>query len=104
LSKKLFPYALAACFALVLPLSVAAQTSDSRVRLVLKTYTPVTKSNSTPGTAAAVNDDPVIVSLASAEDIKASKPLTTVLGGGALQFRSLMTAAIDQKLGSTCGQ
>jgi len=100
LSKKLFPYALAACFALVLPLSVAAQTSDSRVRLVLKTYTPVTKSNPTPGAAAAVNDDPVIVSLASAEDIKASKPLTTVLGGGALQFRSLMTAAIDQKLGS----
>ena len=99
--KKVYPYALAACFALVLPLSVAAQTSDSRVRLVLKTYpTPVSKSNPTPGAAVAVNDDPVIVSLASAEDIKASKPLTTVMGGGALQFRGLMTAAIDQRLGS----
>jgi hypothetical protein len=99
--KKLFPYALAACFALVLPLSIAAQSSDSRVRLVLKTYTPpVSKTISTPGTAPAVNDDPVIVSLASAEDIKGSKPLTTILGGGALQFRSLMTASIDQRLGS----
>jgi peptidoglycan endopeptidase LytE len=99
--KKLFPYALAACFALVLPLSAAAQSSDSRVRLVLKTYpTVVPKTNSAPGAAAVVNDDPVIVSLASAEDIRASKPLTTVLGGGALQFRSLMTASIDQRLGS----
>lgn len=100
-SKKLFPYALAACFAIVLPLSAAAQSSDSRVRLVLKTYpTVVSKTNSVPGAAAVVNDDPVIVSLASPEDIRASKPLTTVVGGGALQFRSLMTASIDQHLGS----
>jgi len=89
--KKLFPFALAACFALVLPFSVAAQKGESHVRLVAKTYEaprPVAKSA-----------DPVIISLASAEEIKASEP-ATVKGGGTLQFRDLMTSLIDQRLGA----
>jgi len=89
--KKLFPYALAACFALVLPFSVAAQKGESHVRLVSKTYEaprPVAKSA-----------DPVIISLASPEEIKASEP-ATVKGGGTLQFRDLMTSLIDQRLGA----
>ena len=89
--KKLFPYALAACFALVLPFSVAAQKGESHVRLVAKTYEaprPVAKSA-----------DPVIISLASPEEIKASQP-ATVKGGGVLQFRDLMTSLIDQRLGA----
>jgi cell wall-associated NlpC family hydrolase len=89
--KKLFPYALAACFALVLPFSVAAQKGESHVRLVVKTYEaprPVAKSA-----------DPVIISLASPEEIKASEP-ATVKGGGTLQFRDLMTSLIDQRLGA----
>jgi hypothetical protein len=89
--KKLFPYALAACFALVLPFSVAAQKGESHVRLVAKTYEaprPVAKSA-----------DPVIISLASPEEIKASQP-ATVKGGGTLQFRDLMTSLIDQRLGA----
>jgi hypothetical protein len=90
-SKKLFPYALAACFALVLPFSVMAQKGGSHVRLVAKIYEP-------PGTAV-ISDEPVIISLASAEEIKASKPLTEK-PAGLLQFRNLMTAAIDQRLGS----
>ena len=90
LSKRLFPYALAACFALVLPFSVAAQKGESHVRLVVKTYEaprPVAKSA-----------DPIIISLASPEEIKASEP-ATVKGGGNLQFRDLMTSLIDQRLG-----
>jgi cell wall-associated NlpC family hydrolase len=88
--KKLFPYALAACFALVLPLAVAAQSSETRTRLVSKKFETRTW---------AIDNDPVIISLASPEEIKASKPLTTK-GGGSLQFRQLMTAAIDERLGS----
>lgn len=88
--KKLFPYALAACFALVLPLTVAAQTGETRTRLVSKKFETRTW---------AIDNDPVIISLASAEEIKASKPLTTKVGGS-LQFRQLMTAAIDERLGS----
>ncbi len=95
LLKKLFPYALAACFALVLPFSTAAQTGDGRVRLVAKTFE--TK-------VAPANDDPVIISLASADDIKASLPLTTK-PEGPLQLRQLITAAIDERLGArySCG-
>jgi cell wall-associated NlpC family hydrolase len=89
--KKLFPYALAACFALVLPLSAAAQTGDTRTRIAAQ-------SIEIPGPFP-VDDDPVIISLASAEDINAAKPLTIKTGGN-LQFRQLMTAAIEGRLGS----
>ena len=41
----------------------------------------------------------MIVSLASAEEIYASKPLTT-RNEGSLQFRELITAAIDDRLGA----
>ena len=98
LLKKLFPYALAACFALVLPLVAAAQTDEARQRLVkpvIKTYDPP-----------AVEKEPVIVSLASAEDILASaedinaaKPLVSKPGSG-LQFRELLSSAIEVRLGS----
>jgi NlpC/P60 family len=100
--KKLFPYALAACFALVLPLTAAAQSGESRVRLTSKRYVP-------PVSAIG---EPIIISEASEEDIKASaenirsakpltaKPLTTTRAGGSLQFRQLISAAIDQRLGS----
>ena len=90
LLKKLFPYALAACFALALPLTAAAQDGETRQRHVqptIKTYDPP-----------ALEKDPVIVSLASAEDTKASTALITK--GGGLQLRQLLTAAIEERLGS----
>lgn len=89
--KKLFPYALAACFALVLPLSAAAQTGDTRTRIAAQ-------SIEIPGPFP-VEDDPVIISLASEEEINAAKPLISKTGGN-LQFRQLMTAAIEGRLGS----
>ena len=91
LLKKLFPYALAACFALVLPLTAAAQNGETRQRLVkptIKTYDPP-----------ALENDPVIVSLAEAEHITTSKPLTSKSGGN-LQVRQLLTSAIEERLGS----
>ena len=90
LSEKLFPCALAACFALVLPLVATAQTGELRQRLVkpvIKTYDPPM-----------VEKEPVIISLASAEDIKASKPLVAKTGG--LQYQQLLSSAIEVRLGS----
>jgi cell wall-associated NlpC family hydrolase len=90
LCKKLFPYALAACFALALPLTAAAQNGETRQRHVqptLKTYDPPT-----------LESEPVIVSLASPEDIKAAKAWSTKTGN--LQIRQLLTAAIEERLGS----
>ncbi len=42
--------------------------------------------------------EPVIISLASAEDIKASKPLVSRTGG--LQYQQLLSSAIEVRLGS----
>ena len=88
--KKLFPCALAACFALVLPLVAAAQSGEARQRLVkpvIKTYDPPM-----------VEREPVIISLASEEEIKASKPLVAKTGG--LQYQQLLSSAIEVRLGS----
>lgn len=83
---------LAACFALsMFPLTAAAQSPETRQRQVSQT----TQSHN----LSALDDDPVIVSLASVEEIKALKPLTTKNAGG-LQFRELITAAIDERLGA----
>ncbi len=93
--KKLFPYALAACSALVmLPLSAAAQNGETRLRHI----TQVTESIN----LSALDNEPVIVSLASAEDIRASKPLapSPAKTGSFQPFQQLMTAAIDQRLGA----
>jgi len=90
LFRKLFPCALAACFALVLPLVAAAQSDEARQRLVkpvIKTYDPPM-----------VEKEPVIISLASEEDIKASKPLVAKTGG--LQYQQLLSSAIEVRLGS----
>jgi len=91
LFKKLFPYALAACFALVLPSMAVAQTGEVRqplVKPVLKTYNPP-----------APEREPVIVSLASPEEINASKPLVAK-PGSALPFQRLLSSAIEVRLGS----
>ena len=92
LFKKLFPFALAACFALGLfSLSAAGQTVATRQRLVAHTTETYDLS--------ALDDDPVLVSLAAAEDINAAKPLIAKTGGS-LQFRQLISAAIDERLGA----
>ena len=93
LLKKLFPYALAVCFALVIyPLSTVAQTEETRARQVAQTSPSF---NHTPLDA----EDPVIISLASEEDINRAKTFTGK-GGINLQFHQLITAAIDERLGA----
>ncbi|MGI8836702.1 MAG: C40 family peptidase [Pyrinomonadaceae bacterium] len=89
-SKRLFPYALAACLTLGLISQTAfAQDADIRLQQIARADT----LSSLP----AADDDPIIISLASAEDIKASM-LTSASTEG--RFQRLMTAAIDQRLGA----
>lgn len=92
LLKKLFPYTLAACFALgLLPASTAAQTGETRSRLIAQKIETLNLS--------AIDDDPVIISLASAEEMKPAKSLADKSGINS-QFRQLITAAIDERLGA----
>lgn len=91
--KKLFPYALAACFALgMFPISAAAQSGEFRQR----NATPTLETINLPVPDA---EDPVIISLASAEDINRAKPLADK-NGSTFQFKDLMNSAIEQRLGS----
>ena len=90
LLKKLFPYALAVCFALgIYSIPATAQTEESRPR-----HAAEQSLNLTP-----LDAEPVILSLASPEDINRAKSFTGK-GGLNLQFQHLITAAIDQRLGA----
>ncbi|MEP6719199.1 MAG: C40 family peptidase [bacterium] len=89
-SKRLFPYALAACFTLGLISQTAfAQDADIRLHQIAKA--------DTVSTLRAADDDPIIISLASAEEIKSSTLISVSTGS---RFQQLMTAAIDQRLGA----
>ena len=93
LLKKLFPYSLAVCFALAIyPLSTTAQTEETRARQVTQTSESL---NLSPLDA----DDPVIISLASPEDINRARSFTGK-SGVSPQFQQLITAAIDERLGA----
>jgi cell wall-associated NlpC family hydrolase len=92
LLKKLFPYALAVCFALgIYSLSATAQTEEIRQRQVAQTNESLNLT--------ALDEEPVIISLASPEDINRAKSFTSK-GGVNLQFQQLITAAIDDRLGA----
>jgi len=91
--KKLFPSALVACFALgMFPASASAQSNSSRQQLA----TPTLESINLPAPEA---DEPVLISLASAEDINRAK-LYAEKVGTTPQFKQLMSSAIDQRLGA----
>jgi len=92
LLKRLFPYALAVCFALgIYPLSAAAQTEEIRPRQLAQTNKSL---NLTP-----LDAEPVIISLASPEDINRAKSFNRKSGVN-VQFQQLITAAIDDRLGA----
>jgi peptidoglycan endopeptidase LytE len=90
LSKRLFPYALAACFSLGMIAQTAfAQNADMGLHQLAKANV----ASNLP----VADDDPIIISLASAEDIKAATLVKAPVGD---RFQQLMTAAIDQRLGA----
>ena len=89
--RKLFPYALAACFALSVTQNSSAQTEENRPRQMTQATASLMLSP--------IDAEEVIISLASEEDIKRASTHSVTNGGG-LAFRQLMTAAIDQRLGT----
>ena len=88
--RKLFPYALAACFALGVTQNSFAQIEEARQRQMTQTASLVLSP---------LDAEEVIVSLASEEDIKRAN-VHTATTRGPVVFRQLMTAAIDQRLGT----
>jgi len=89
-SKRLFPYALAACFTLgIISQTAFAQNADIRLHHLARA--------NTISTLPVADDESMIISLASAEDIKASLPAAARTGS---RFQLLMTAAIDERLGA----
>ena len=92
LLKKLFPYTLALCVAICIScLSAAAQTEGKGARQLAQSNKSL---NMTP-----LDAEPVLISLASEEDINRAKSFS-VRTGAAPQFQQLITAAIDDRLGA----
>lgn len=93
LFKKLFPQALALCFVLgIYSQSATAQTEEMRPRQVAQTKPTF---NQTP----LDEDEPVLISEASLEDINRAKSFV-VKSGVNLPFQQIITAAIDDRIGS----
>ncbi len=90
--QKLLPYALTLCFSLVCSISALAQSVETRERQVARN-TLTNEDSLTPISA----DDPIIISLASPEEIKAAAATTASAG---FKFQQLMSSAIDQRLGA----
>ncbi|MBA3513384.1 MAG: C40 family peptidase [Pyrinomonadaceae bacterium] len=88
LLQKLFPWALTLC--LTLAISAPAQNVETSERQVARNTLP---DDLTPISA----DDPIIISLASAEDIKAAAVTPASAG---FKFQQLMSSAIDRRLGT----
>ncbi len=93
LLKKLFPYALAACFAVGISANPATgQTEETRPR-------QLAQATNTLAISPLDADDPVIISLASPEDINRARAFTAKSGINA-EFKQLITAAIEQRMGT----
>jgi len=88
--SKIFPYLLAVCLTLVCSISTLAQDTLSRERQVARNDANVLSPISV--------DDPIIISEATPEEIKAAVAITTSNTG--FKFQRLISSAIDQRLGS----
>ncbi len=89
--NKWFPLSSAVLIALIFSVSAVGQNVETRERQVA--------NNSETSTPALASDDPVIISLASPEDIKAAAAVTSSLMGN-VRFEQLISSAIDQRLGA----
>lgn len=88
-SRKLVPYVVAACFCVSLSITAFAQKTETRVRQISQVALDVDKPE--------INqDDPIIISEASADDVK----LANVPSATSSSFNNLISAAIDERLGS----
>ena len=76
----------------MLSVAATAQTVETRQRQVVQNISP-------DSTAANLADDPVVLSIASPEDIRRATALNPA-GAEPAKFQELMLAAIDQRLGA----
>lgn len=89
--RNWFPYAIAASLTLsMMSVAVVAQTGEIRQRQIASTDQALNRI--------VVNDDPVVLSVAPAADLKAASVATPTLASA--QFQQMMLAAIDQRLGA----
>lgn len=89
--RNWFPCTIAACLTLsIFSVAVVAQTGETRQRQIASTDQALNH--------VALNDDPVVLSVASPADIKAASLSTPSLASA--KFQQLMLAAIDQRLGA----
>jgi cell wall-associated NlpC family hydrolase len=93
--SKLFPCVVAACFTLGIASSAAAQKSDTR-----PTQTAPLARSAEADELEIQADEPKIVSMASAEDIRRAKIPSAGSITSPYSFESLMTSAIDERLGA----
>ena len=95
--QKLFPYALTLCLTLVCSISALAQAVEIRERQVETRDRQVAHNTITDDLTPVSADDPIIISLASPEEIKAAAATPADSG---FKFQQLMSSAIDQRLGA----
>lgn len=94
----IIPRALAVCLALgIYSLTALAQTSDTRPRII--------KQTAQIGEPYVADDDPTIISIAdgtsrAVEELKPGKTLLTSSTFALARYQPLLSAAIDQRLGS----
>ena len=94
--SKLFPCVVAACFTLGIAIPAAAQKSDTR-----PTQTAPLARSAELDELQIQADEPMIVSMASAEDIRRVKiPPAGAISSSSFNFESLMSSAIDERLGA----
>lgn len=96
--KTLFPCALTLSLTLVCSISALAQDLESRERQSEPLERQIARNTLTNDLKPISTDDPVIISLASPEEIKAAEAATTANTG--FKFQQLMSSAIDQRLGA----
>ncbi len=96
--QRLFPYVVTLSLTLVCSVSALAQSSEIRERQVESGERQVARNTLTNELRPISADDPIIISEASPEEIKAFAELTSANTG--LKFQQLMSSAIDQRLGA----
>jgi peptidoglycan endopeptidase LytE len=94
LHRKLFPYAVAACFTLSMSLTALAQKGETRNRQASQLATL-----SDADELAIRDDEAMVVSVASPEDIRTPRTITNN-SIPKFSFNQLISAAIDERLGA----
>ena len=89
-SRKLYPYLIAACFIVTVPLTALAQKGETRAKLASQITAAAEVDRDIS------SDDPIIISEAAPDDVK----LAHIASATSSSFHNLISAAIDERLGA----